>query len=152
MITANDLHWAAGFIDGDGCVGHTRTTPMITATQKDRWPLEKLVSLFGGTIYRHVRDEAKGHIYYRWDLYGNAAAGVLMTLYVLLSPRRQAKIRDVVERWKFQAKGSFNAKKTHCKRGHEFTEENTYVKPLGGRQCRSCQSALQRSTYMNRKD
>ena len=45
-----------------------------------------------------------------------------------------------------------NGQKTHCIHGHEFTEENTYAKPLGGRQCRTCQSALQRNAYMNRKD
>ncbi|QAY14157.1 HNH endonuclease [Mycobacterium phage Colt] len=29
--------------------------------------------------------------------------------------------------------------KTHCKRGHEFTPENTYMNPSsGGRQCRQC--------------
>ena len=35
---------------------------------------------------------------------------------------------------------------THCKRGHEFTPENTYVKPDGRRQCRACVS-MHRSTY-----
>lgn len=28
--------------------------------------------------------------------------------------------------------------KTHCKHGHEFTLETTYVKPSGERQCRPC--------------
>lgn len=32
-----------------------------------------------------------------------------------------------------------NARKTHCKRGHEFTEENTYLGYAhGGRACRAC--------------
>jgi hypothetical protein len=30
------------------------------------------------------------------------------------------------------------ARKTHCLRGHEFTEENTYRPPSGGRYCRLC--------------
>jgi len=31
-----------------------------------------------------------------------------------------------------------NAAKTHCVHGHEFTEENTYITPQGGRSCRTC--------------
>jgi len=31
-----------------------------------------------------------------------------------------------------------NSAKTHCKRGHQFTEENTYVRPNGTRNCRIC--------------
>lgn len=34
-----------------------------------------------------------------------------------------------------------NSAKTRCIRGHDFTEENTYVDPLGRRCCKSCQSA-----------
>lgn len=33
---------------------------------------------------------------------------------------------------------ALNARKTHCKRGHEFTPENTYVMTNGGRTCRTC--------------
>jgi hypothetical protein len=32
-----------------------------------------------------------------------------------------------------------NARKTHCKRGHEFTTDNTYMQD-GTRQCRACRA------------
>jgi hypothetical protein len=43
-----------------------------------------------------------------------------------------------------------NARKTHCKRGHEFTPENTYVYPRGGRECRTC-SNFYKQAYVQRK-
>lgn len=50
-----------------------------------------------------------------------------------------------------------NARKTHCKRGHEFTPENTYLIAGGGRACRACwranpdKSRLYRRAYKDRK-
>lgn len=38
-----------------------------------------------------------------------------------------------------------NARKTHCKRGHEFTPENTWISPTnGGRSCRACRKIRRR--------
>lgn len=38
-----------------------------------------------------------------------------------------------------------NARKTHCKRGHEFTPENSYYAPNGkGKRCRECFKTLRR--------
>lgn len=34
--------------------------------------------------------------------------------------------------------GNQHTNKTHCKNGHEFTEENTYISSIGGRVCRIC--------------
>ena len=31
-----------------------------------------------------------------------------------------------------------NARKTHCKNGHEYTPENTRMRPDGARECRTC--------------
>lgn len=42
-----------------------------------------------------------------------------------------------------------NAKKTHCKRGHEFSPENTYQTP-DGKGCRICRRAYIRD-WMRRK-
>jgi len=31
-----------------------------------------------------------------------------------------------------------NARKTHCNKGHEYSEENTYISARGYRECRTC--------------
>lgn len=43
-----------------------------------------------------------------------------------------------------------NARKTHCKRGHEFTPENTFLTAKGGRGCRECRNMRQREGYARR--
>jgi len=40
-----------------------------------------------------------------------------------------------------------NARKTHCKRGHEFTKDNTYVYPNGRRSCKICQKIHDYNNY-----
>jgi len=56
-VSTIDLHWAAGFLDGDGSfhVSNAGFKPVVQATQKDTWALEKLQKLFGGAIYHHNR-------------------------------------------------------------------------------------------------
>lgn len=44
-----------------------------------------------------------------------------------------------------------NARKTHCKRGHEFTPENTYVSKTGARTCRTCERAKKVAARAARK-
>jgi len=43
-------------------------------------------------------------------------------------------------------RGPHNRDKTHCKRGHEFTEENTYRDANGYRGCRACRRAYTQRT------
>ena len=41
--------------------------------------------------------------------------------------------------------------KTHCPQGHEYTEENTYHQPKGGRNCRICGRIKCRQYYQYKK-
>lgn len=45
-----------------------------------------------------------------------------------------------------------NAAKTHCKRGHEFTPENTKDVGDGGRMCRQCGVDYQRQYHLDRRE
>jgi len=56
--------------------------------------------------------------------------------------------RDTVERGRHP-----NASKTHCKKGHEFTEENTYVHPTkGSRECYTCRKENKKQLKLNKKN
>ena len=80
--------WAAGLYEGEGsCAvyGHAKMT------QKDSWALQQLRAYFGGSIGRY--GQGSGHKYFHWSLSGTMGRGFLMTIYSLLSPRRQEQIR-----------------------------------------------------------
>ena len=47
--------------------------------------------------------------------------------------------------------GQYVREITHCKHGHEFTDENTYTRPDGWRTCRTCNAAAARR-YKRSKD
>jgi hypothetical protein len=44
------------------------------------------------------------------------------------------------------------AKRTHCKRGHKYTPENTYITLQGHRQCRECNRIADRKRYPQRAE
>jgi hypothetical protein len=42
---------------------------------------------------------------------------------------------------------NFTANRTHCPKGHEYTPDNTYKMPKGGRGCRPCRREYTRRWY-----
>lgn len=42
------------------------------------------------------------------------------------------------------------ARRTHCNRGHEYTDQNTDIKTDGSRSCRTCRRERQRAKYQTR--
>jgi hypothetical protein len=56
---------------------------------------------------------------------------------------RPSHVVEATNRENLLAPGSLslakkNHVKTHCAHGHEYTQENTYLRPKGGRGCREC--------------
>ncbi len=59
-------------------------------------------------------------------------------------------LEPVTRQVNIQRGANRNREKTHCKRGHEFTPENTYMTSAGGRSCRTCRAAYFKERDKNR--
>lgn len=85
--TPLDWAWAAGFIEGEGSIMWRGTTPCVTASQKDREALDRLLALFGGTVRQQVVGR-KSPIF-AWSVYGDKARVVIQGIYPMLTARRR---------------------------------------------------------------
>lgn len=102
METATDYAWAAGFVDGEGCVSlhlHTRRPgtkyPLVQliVVQKDRRPLDHLQVIFGANeTIGTTRRGPKHRTYYRLVFSGRRAAEVLTKLLPHLILKRDVAI------------------------------------------------------------
>ena len=92
--SARDFQWAAGFYEGDGSCGSTAGGCLATIGQKQRWSVDRMAAFFGGNT------KPIG-AYFRWSATGARARGFLMSIYGLLSPRRQEQIRRAMRLGEF---------------------------------------------------
>ncbi len=99
-----DLGYAAGFIDGDGCISiylRTKSSSLVPlfnvqlmANGIDERPLVRLQLLFGGTIHLKSKNGPLGKrpIYY-WVIQGEAAVeSISILLPFLIVKREQAEL------------------------------------------------------------
>jgi hypothetical protein len=63
---------------------------------------------------------------------------------------QQANVTDMIEKGRFKGGSYVNALKTHCKRGHEFTADNTLLY-RGMRTCRQCNKDRSLARYYEKK-
>lgn len=165
-ISTIEIAWAAGFLEGEGSFGsHNKLgTPCVRAAQVQKEPLDRLARMFGGGLRlcrRNRKDprNANSKDIWSWYLYGQRAIEIGMTVFTLLSPKRQEQCAKMIGVWRALGNRpnapALRKAQTHCKSGHEFTPENT--KPYlskrwpGGRQCRECHRLDGRRRYWRMK-
>ena len=140
MISINDIHWIAGFLEGEGSFAGYEYPKhcnfRVTAAQKQKWPLEKLNSIISGKIYP-MKDHNKKDGIFVWYTDMNTSAGLMMTIYPLMSPKRKEQIEKALFFWKIRTGTSWKYK-THCNRGHELNPSNVTINQRGTRYCRLC--------------
>lgn len=148
-----DIVWAAGFLDGEGCFGwYDSAHPkgrfrqlLVSATQKDREPLERLQrTLNGGTILEHSKKTSykNGGVYWRWQANGEIAAQAMRAVLPYMCSRRTQKIRESLQ--------SYDAHREHmrqkrekptCNKGHLWSDNIGFRKSgigKGKRYCKAC--------------
>ena len=84
--------WLAGFFDTDGSIYFNEMSGQlfITAVQKNRYILEALVELYGGTIYPMVKQEA-----FKWTCYKKKEVLSLVNDYFKVNPCRSEKMMRI---------------------------------------------------------
>jgi LAGLIDADG endonuclease len=106
MDSKEKLIWAAGFVDGEGCISinrqkmkrksksgfreHICYTLGLAVSQKVKEPLDILVELFGGHLFSY---KTKGVLYWRWQHWGPGALNAISQLLpYLVVKRRMAEL------------------------------------------------------------
>lgn len=110
-FSINELYWLAGILEGEGSFsikkqynkGKGRSRPWIQIGMTDKDVIERVAKLLkvncrGPYNINHL----KWKPFYSCDVVGSRAAGWMMTLYSLLSQRRQEAIIKALEDWKQQ--------------------------------------------------
>lgn len=93
--TQRALGWAAGFLEGEGSFTQSRGA-RVSASQVNPEPLDYLLRLFGGRISPRYSGRPQDSPYGMWYVTGARARGVVLTLYALMSKKRQAQMRRLI--------------------------------------------------------
>lgn len=137
MISLNDLEWTVGFLEAEGNFHFSKSKHLsVTAGQVNKEPVDRLIGLFGGGLSVSDPKKVNQNLVHRWYVVHSRAAGVMMTIYPLMSPERQEQIRFALDEWKKITPQKY---RTHCPKGHEFSGDNLYVFN-GKRYCNECRS------------
>ena len=106
MVDTNEIRWAAGFLEADGCFGYYPKSSghRVQVAQLRIEPLVRLSKLFGGpSLKTTIRKTNKGSewikpggIYHLWYTTGARARGIMMTVYGLVSKPAQERIRKAL--------------------------------------------------------
>lgn len=143
--------WAAGFLEGEGCFGwyggttrrsqnksHLIRTPnaVITATQNEREPLDKLVAIFNaGRINTKVNSKRTA---WEWRCQGHAAIPVMQAILPYMSERRTGRIRHVITQHSLLQEHIASQKESAmCPKGHPWAQHSGF-RANGRRYCKAC--------------
>lgn len=149
MRSSIDLAWAAGFLEGEGSFGNSGC-PAVTAAQVQKEPIDRLTALFGGSVKLRTTKGFSTKPIWVWRVNTHRSVEVMMTLYVLMSPKRKGEIERALTLWKtsrlMKRRGSGLCGRGHLLSGYNAFRVNGYIK------CRTCKNDVRREWRARRKE
>ncbi|HEY5868696.1 MAG TPA: hypothetical protein VI542_24575 [Candidatus Tectomicrobia bacterium] len=100
MVSMIDIAWASGFVEGEGYFSFNHSYPAIVIRQCNVECLEKLQSLFDGRISSCQMSSLGRQPVFEWVLGGQKGIALTMSIYPLLSAKRQEQARKIIDGWK----------------------------------------------------
>lgn len=100
MVTAKDLIWLAGLLEGEAYFGSTWRSPMVSIGMADRDVIQRARDIMGATWWGEYKRGRKYKKIYRCYVTGPYAAGLMMTVYSLMGIRRKWQIALALSKYK----------------------------------------------------
>ena len=151
-----DIAWAAGLVDGEGCISGTKNgTVTLAIAMCDAQCLWRFHRIIGGSISPWF-ERPNRTAFRRVSLSGKNALAAIEKMRPWLSSLKLADLERALRNAPNAGRGSNWAKagRTHCPSGHAFDEANTYwLVGKNGRQrvCRACRREVNKRWYENNK-
>ena len=115
MRTPTDVvrAYAAGYIDGEGCMRWGTRTPVLTIESCNPYPMRYLVSYYGSKVVRVKRKTptTDRHVY-RLSYYGKTAIGILREIKEFLI-EKQKQAESLIAMWEANQAISKERHKSH---------------------------------------
>lgn len=102
MLNVNNIYWLAGLFDGEASFywNPNSRSCQVQLAMTDEDTIIKVCTLIKQPKYYLVKRQDKYKQLYSIHLSGKKAIGLMMTLFSLLSIRRQEKIMEIINQWK----------------------------------------------------
>ena len=100
MATAEEIAWAAGLFEGEGCITGVNGRFTVKVNNTDEWVILRLAEIMGfGFVYGpYHNSETDGHRrkpFWVWTAFEEAALDTVQILSPWLSPRRLGRAYEL---------------------------------------------------------
>lgn len=99
MPAIKDIAWVAGLLEGEGCFSSNKGQPCIQINMVDLDTIEKIRGIINPNIKICIIEKPNKQVQYKITVGGSLAIQWMMTIYSLMSKRRQMKIKETFDNW-----------------------------------------------------